>query len=99
MVSEGASIVVANGTYVEGLATKTQSYLQSQGANVVSIQNSDYTTYTKIIDYTGKPYTDSYLVNLMNITPYSISLQYDPNSKVDVLVILGDDWAGNNPMP
>lgn len=99
MQSEGASIVVANGTYVEGLATQTQSYLQSQGANVVSTQNSDYTIYSKIIDYTGKPYTDRYLVNLMNITPYSIFLQYDPNSQVDVLVILGDDWAGNNPMP
>jgi LCP family protein required for cell wall assembly len=99
MQSEGATIIIANGTYIEGLATKTQSYLQSQGANVVSTQNSDYTTYTRIIDYTGKPYTDRYLVNLMNITPYSISLQYDPNSQVDVLIILGDDWAGNNPMP
>jgi polyisoprenyl-teichoic acid--peptidoglycan teichoic acid transferase len=99
MQAEGASIVVANGTYTEGLAQKTQAYLQSQGANVVDTQNSEYTTYTKIIDYTGNPYTDKYLVDLMNITPYSISLQYDPNSPVDVLVILGDDWAGNNPMP
>ncbi len=99
MASEGASIVVANGTYVEGLATDTQNYLQSQGANVVGTQNSDYTTYTRLIDYTGKPYTDRYLVNLMQITSYSISLQYDPNSQVDVLVILGDDWAANNPMP
>jgi LCP family protein required for cell wall assembly len=99
MQSEGATIVVANGTYIDGLASKTQSYLTSQGANVVSTQNSDYTTFTKIIDYTGKPYTDRYLVDLMKITPYSISLQYDPKSKVDVLVIVGDDWAGNNPMP
>ncbi|HSB64942.1 MAG TPA: LCP family protein [Anaerolineales bacterium] len=99
MVSEGASIVVSNGTYVEGLATETQAYLQSQGANVVGTQNNEYTTYTKIIDYTGKPYTDRYLVDLMQITRYDISFQYDPNSPVDVLVILGDDWAGNNPMP
>jgi LCP family protein required for cell wall assembly len=99
MQAEGASIVVANGTYVEGLASETQAYLQSQGANVVSTQNAEYTQYTKIIDYPGNPYTDKYLVELMKITPYSISLQYDPNSPVDVLVILGDDWAGNNPMP
>ncbi|MFZ2097511.1 MAG: LCP family protein [Anaerolineales bacterium] len=99
MQAEGASIVVANGTYEGGLASDTQTYLQSQGANVVGTQNSDYTTYTRIIDYTGKPYTDRYLVDLMNITPYSIFLQYDANSQVDVLVILGDDWAGNNPMP
>ena len=99
METEAASIVLANGTYNSGLASDTQSYLQSQGANVVSTQNSDYTTFTRIIDYTGNPYTDRYLVNLMNITPYSISFEYDPNSPVDVLVILGDDWAGNNPMP
>ena len=99
MQTEGASIVIANGTFVGGLATDTQTYLQSQGANVVGTQNSDYTTYTQIYDYTGKPYTDRYLVNLMQITPYSIFFQYDPNSQVDVLVILGDDWAGNNPMP
>ncbi|PWB50184.1 MAG: hypothetical protein C3F13_17095 [Anaerolineales bacterium] len=99
MQAEGATIVVANGTYFEGLASETQAYLQSQGANVVSTQNAEYTQYTKIIDYTGNPYTDKYLVDLMKISPYSISLQYDPNSPVDVLVILGDDWAGNNPMP
>jgi len=99
MQAEGATIVLANGTYIEGLASETQAYLQSQGANVVSTRNSDYTTYTRIYDYTGKPYTDRYLVELMQITPYSIFLQYDPNSQVDVLVILGDDWAGNNPMP
>jgi LCP family protein required for cell wall assembly len=99
MQAEEAAIAVANGTYVEGLAGETQAYLQSQGANVVSTENAGYTEFTKIIDYTGNPYTDKYLVDLMNITPYSISLQYDPNSPVDVLVILGDDWAGNNPMP
>jgi LCP family protein required for cell wall assembly len=99
MEAEGASIVVANGTYMGGLASDTQAYLQSQGANVVDTQNSDYTTFTRLIDYTGKPYTNRYLVNLMQITPYSISFKYDPNSQVDVLVILGDDWAGSNPMP
>jgi LCP family protein required for cell wall assembly len=98
MQSEGAAIVISNGTYVGGLASDTQTYLQSEGANVVSTQNSDYTTFTRLIDYTGNPYTDRFLVNLMNISPYNISLQYDPNSPVDVLVILGDDWAGNNPM-
>jgi LCP family protein required for cell wall assembly len=99
MQTENASIVLSNGTYIGGLAADTQSYLQSQGANVVGTQNSEYTTYTQIIDYTGNPYTDRYLVDLMKISPYNISLQYDPNSPVDVLVILGDDWAGNNPIP
>lgn len=99
MQAEGASIVVANGSYYDGLASSTQSYLVSQGAKVVGTKNSDYTTYTKLFDFTGKPYTDRYLVNLMKITPYSFSFQYDPTSQVDVLVILGDDWGGDNPIP
>ena len=99
METEEAAIVISNATLVEGLAANTQAYLQSQGANVVGTQNSEYSTYTHVIDYTGRPYTTRYLVNLMGITAYSIFLEYDPNSQVDVLVILGNDWAGNNPMP
>lgn len=99
MQTEAAAITVLNGSYVEGLAARTQEYLVSQGANVISTGNSDYTTYTRIIDYTGSPYTVRYLVDLMGITRYSIFFQYDPASPVDVAVIVGDDWAANNPMP
>jgi hypothetical protein len=66
---------------------------------VISTGNGEYTTYTRIIDYTGSPYTLRYLVDLMGITRYSIFFEYDPASPIDVVVILGDDWAGNNPMP
>lgn len=99
MQAEAASITLLNGSYVEGLALRTQEYLTSQGANILSTGNGDYTTYTRIIDYTGNPYTLRYLVDLMSITRYSIFFQYDPNSAVDVAVILGDDWGAINPMP
>ena len=99
MQAEAAAITVLNGSYTEGLAARTQEYLASQGANVISTGNGEYTTYTRIIDYTGSPYTLRYLVDLMGITRYSIFFEYDPASPIDVVVILGDDWAGNNPMP
>jgi len=99
MQAEGAAITVLNGSYTEGLAARTQEYLNAQGANVISTGNGDYTTYTRIIDYTGSPYTVRYLVDLMGITRYSIFFEYDPNAQVDVVVILGDDWSANNPMP
>jgi hypothetical protein len=35
----------------------------------------------------------------MKITPYNISQEYNPDSEVDVMVILGTDWASSNPMP
>lgn len=99
MQAEGARIVVLNGTFSGGLAAATQDYLNSQGANVINTGDGEKLTYTRVIDYTGNPYTLRYLVDLMKITPYSIRSEYNPNSDVDVAVILGDDWAGNNPMP
>jgi hypothetical protein len=35
----------------------------------------------------------------MGITRYSIFFEYDPASPIDVVVIVGDDWSANNPMP
>ena len=99
MQAEAAAIAVLNGSYTEGLAVRTQEFLTAQGANVISTGNGEYTTYTRVIDYTGSPYTVRYLVDLMGITRYSIFFEYDPNSTVDVVVILGDDWAANNTMP
>jgi hypothetical protein len=52
-----------------------------------------------IIDYTGKPYTVNYLVQLLNIQANSIYSRYDPNSETDIAIILGLDWADNNNMP
>ncbi len=98
--SEGAQVMVLNGTYVEGIATRTQAYLVSQGlANISTGNAGEQTASTKIIDHTGNPYTLRYLVELMNISENYIYLRYDPNSQVDVEVILGTDWADNNSMP
>jgi hypothetical protein len=54
---------------------------------------------TLIIDHTGKPYTTKYLMTLMNLTSARIRIEYDPTAEADVVIILGDDWAYNNPMP
>ena len=99
MQLEQARITVLNGSIAGGLASTTQDYLKNQGANVIATGDGEKVTYTRVIDYTGNPYTLRYLVDLMKITPYSIFSEYDPTSQVDVVVLLGDDWAGNNPMP
>lgn len=99
MQLEQAHMMVLNGTLLGGLAGTTQEYLTRQGADVIGTGDGDRLTYTRVIDYTGNPYTLRYLVELMKITPYSIISAYGTSSDFDVLVILGDDWAGNNPMP
>jgi LCP family protein required for cell wall assembly len=97
---ESARLSVLNGSYTAGLAARTSEYLGSLGFNVVVTDNAQTAnTYTEIIFYTGKPYTVSYLVELMGISPFRIRYHNDPSSPVDIALILGDDWAGNNPMP
>ena len=98
-IAEGAKIAVLNGTMNGGLAETTSSYLTSQGLTVASTGNSDYAQATTITLHTDKPYTLSYLSRLMSVPNSRILYSYDPNSAVDLTVILGDDWVASNPMP
>jgi polyisoprenyl-teichoic acid--peptidoglycan teichoic acid transferase len=100
--AEGASLEVLNGTYTQGLAGKTGDYFKSLGFNVASVGNPDKLGYprTVIIDHRGKPYMTKYLSDLFKVTsPSQFQIKYDPASTADVTIILGDDWAYQNPMP
>ncbi len=98
--AENAKLRVLNGTATGGLAALSSDYLKSQGYNVVETGNADQLyTLTNLIDYTGNPYTLKYLSELMNVSSNQIYSRYDPASPVDVVVILGNDWAATNPMP
>ncbi|MEA3350595.1 MAG: LCP family protein [Chloroflexota bacterium] len=101
MVEENANLVVLNGTTISGLANSTDEYLQSLGANVLRTNNAEASdnVYTQIYDYTGNPYTLKYFADLMGISGFRIHSSYKPDSDVDVTIILGNDWASNNPMP
>jgi LCP family protein required for cell wall assembly len=100
LAAEAARISVNNGTGVEGLASRTEEYLKSQGLNVAAVGNAnELPASTRIISYTGKPYTMKFLVDLMKISPYQIYYRYNPASEIDIELILGADWAQNNPMP
>lgn len=100
MREEAARIQVLNGTATEGLAGRTQDYLLGQGATSVSTGNAgELLPNCKIIDFTGKPYTRRYLVELMSIPENNIVYENNPSSEFDIVVMLGMDWANNNPMP
>jgi polyisoprenyl-teichoic acid--peptidoglycan teichoic acid transferase len=100
ILAENASLSVLNGSGRPGLAGRTVEYLQEQGANVIVTGDAEqFYHYTTIIDYTGNPYTLRYLANLMHIQRNQIRIEYNPDSGMDILVFLGADWAGNNPLP
>lgn len=91
---ESAKISVLNGAGREGLAGETAAYLREQGLNVIEVANADRLDYEKtiVIDYTGNPYTSSFLVELMGLSESQILLQTQPESETDLAVILGADW-------
>lgn len=97
---EGARIAVLNGSSTSGLAARTTEYLKSLGLNVVQTDNAnEYTPYTILRFYFGKPYTIKYLVDLMKISQFRINHFFDPAAPADIVLVLGDDWAASNPMP
>jgi LCP family protein required for cell wall assembly len=101
MMTEGARLTLLNGTATPGLATRTSDYFQSLGATVLSTGDADATDYasTNIYDHTGNPYTLKYFKDLMGLNAFRIHSRFRPDSETDVTIILGADWAANNPMP
>ena len=98
--AESARVTVLNGSSTAGLAARTAEYLQSLGFTVVSTGNADrYAQNTEITYYRGKPYSLEYLISLMNIGKFRVRHVFDPANEADILIVVGDDWAVNNPMP
>ena len=92
---EQASIEVLNGAAQAGIAQNTADYLLKNGFNVVSVGNADRYNYdtTIIYDYTGRYYTTRWLSEKFNLRPQSIVSLRDPNSNVDVRIVVGGDFT------
>jgi LCP family protein required for cell wall assembly len=99
VTQEGARVSVRNGSYQAGLAASTAAWLREQGFNIVEETNADYAVYSQIYVYNGTPYALRWLSETMGVTTSNIYNQFDPNAAYDIVVVLGDDWAGNNPIP
>lgn len=97
---EAATISVLNATFTPGLAASTSDFLTSNEFNITATGNAqEVAELTSIILYTSKPYTIQRLLSVMNLDESRIYSSYDPNSAVDIVILLGNDWASNNPMP
>jgi LCP family protein required for cell wall assembly len=100
MQAENARLAVFNGSSASDLGERTSQFLHDQGVNVTQVGAADQNyAATTVIDHSGSPYLLKYLVETLNISPMRIQIEYDPNSAVDVEVILGEDWARNNNLP
>jgi LCP family protein required for cell wall assembly len=91
---EGASIAVLNGAGESGVAGTFADAVRALGLNVVEVGNADRMDYptTRIVDYTGNPYTTRYLVEVMELSQSQVLFQSLPGNSIDVAIILGYDW-------
>lgn len=99
IAEEGARVSVRNGSSHAGLAARTAEWLREKGYNIVEETNAEYTIYSQIYLYNGTPYALSYFAEAAGITPINIFNNDTVDSQFDLVFILGDDWANNNPMP
>ncbi len=95
---EAASVAVQNGTLEPGLSGQAVEYLRQQGINAVEANADQVGNPTTIYVYNSKPHTTAYLASLMSVASTNIHFSYDPTFGVDIVVIVGSDWAANNPL-
>jgi len=95
LAGEGARIEIENGSLVTNLAADTADALRAEGFNVVRYDNADRFDYaeTVIIDRTGKEFTLKALVERLKANPDLVQHAPDPESDVDIVVVLGRDYA------
>ncbi len=100
MQLEAASISILNGSSNEDLGNRTADYLRGLGANVtnVSAAGQIYNQST-ITDHKGRPYALAFLIGLLHIASTNIYQEFNLLQAFDVILILGEDWLTNNPMP
>ncbi|OQX64949.1 MAG: hypothetical protein B5M51_02140 [Anaerolinea sp. 4484_236] len=100
VAEENARIAVYNGTSHPGLAGDTADFLKRNGFHVPEVGNADkYAEQTFIYDYSGNPYTIEYLLTIMDLSNAHLSYRYQPEAVYDILIVLGADWAAQNPIP
>ncbi len=92
---ENARVSIINGSNTSGLEAITAEYLGKQGLQITNAEQGAFEGVTSITIYGAKPHTAKYLIDLMKITPAQrIKYAYDPAAAYDLVIVVGDDWAG-----
>ena len=99
LVDEGATITLMNGSTVPGAAERTAAYLQQFGIKIASIGTGSTGAYNSLEIRKGTPYTAKFLTELMSIPTGAVTMNYDPNSDVDLVLTITDAWANAGIMP
>jgi LCP family protein required for cell wall assembly len=95
--AEQARIEIQNATLTVGLAARTGEELKKQGFNITDETTADQLSdTTAIVIYNNKPNTVEYLAQWMKVPESLIYNRTDPSANLDIVIILGNDWARRN---
>ncbi|MGA2489707.1 MAG: LCP family protein [Anaerolineales bacterium] len=109
MQQETASVLVINGSGINGIGQKTFDYLKAQGMNVKGPGNTSaypdkyysppLPNRTMLIVHAGKPYAMKYLIALMKFdSANQLVIDFDPTAPADLTLAVGADWANSAAM-
>jgi tRNA G18 (ribose-2'-O)-methylase SpoU len=91
--------MLLNASYQPDLAERTAAWLQEQGFQVVGTGTTQATSVSTVDLQGPAPYGLCFLAETFGMTPGHIDHEFTPDAEMDLVLILGDDWANNNPMP
>jgi len=96
LAAEDARIGLQNGTLLVNLAQTTSATLREQGFAIVRYENADRFDYaeTLLVVYAdNKDYTVQALATALGIKPENVLRRQAEGNEVDLLVVLGRDYA------
>jgi len=93
--SEGARIVVQNGTLTTGLAEQVAGILREQGFNVVAYENAERFDHASslVVLHGDQSYTAQALAGQCRVSVEAIIQAKAPRDDCDIVLILGRDYA------
>lgn len=96
---EAAHVTLLNGSYENDLAERTAAWMQDQGVNVLGTGFANPTSVSIVTIQGPTPYALKWITETFGMTSGQIKHDFLPGEDTDIILILGDDWANNNPMP
>lgn len=99
IAAENARITIVNESGDPELGKLTFDYLKEMGLNVIeSIPGEEQRDLTRLVDKADNPSTLRRLIDLLQVQPSEIYIQYDLDAGTDMFIYLGADWAADNPL-
>lgn len=100
VADEAPTIRLVNASYQPDLAERTAAWLSDQGFEVVETTTGEGVAVSSIIIQGPAPYGLRLISEAFGFTTGRITQSFNPDRSVpDLVLVLGDDWAANNPLP